>query len=144
MEKKENKTANWFLILSGILFLWNLMGVAAFFMQISITDEAIQGFSATERELYNNYSLWTKLVFALAVFGGSLGTLGLLLRKKWSKPVLIVSLLAVIVQMSHSLFIAGAIAVYGSSAAIMPAVTVSISGFLVLFASYGIKQGWLK
>ena len=144
MKNNETKTKRWFWILSGIFFLWNLMGIAAFFMQIGISEETIQGFSAAELELYNNYSLWTKIVFALAVFGGAVGTLGLLLAKKWSKTTLIVSMFAVIVQMTHSLFFAGALDVYGLSAAIMPAFTISISIFLVWFAGFGIKKGWLK
>ncbi|WP_121666432.1 hypothetical protein [Mesonia aquimarina] len=138
------KTPTWFLIVSIILLIWNLMGVFAFFNHLLMDAEAINALPEAEQNLYAKYPLWTEIAYALAVFGGAIGCLGLVLKQKWAKPVLIISLLGVIVQMYHSLFIAKATEVYGPGAIAMPIMVTLFAVFLVWFANYAIKRGWLK
>ena len=57
-----------------------------------------------ERELYGEYPTWITIIFAIAVFSGLLGSLGLLLKKKWSKLAFIISLCAIVPQMVHNVF----------------------------------------
>lgn len=143
MEKQSSIMPKWFWVAAIILLVWSLLGVASFFQNILVSQEAIAALPEAERELYANYPLWTKIAYALAVFGGTLGCIGLLVRKKWVKPLLIISLTAVIIQMYHSLFIAGAMGVYGPGALVMPVMVIIISTFLVWMANYGIKKGWI-
>lgn len=140
----NQKMATWFLVVAIVLTLWDLMGVISFFQHITISDEALQAMPQNERELYGSYPLWTKVAFAVAVFGGFLGSILLLLKKKLAKPVFIVSLIAVIVQMFHSLFIAKAMDVYGPGATIMPIMVIAIGIFQIWLANFGIKKGWLR
>jgi hypothetical protein len=46
---------------------------------------------------------------AAAVSLGFLGSIGLVLRKAWSKSVLVISLISVIIQMYHSFFVANSL-----------------------------------
>lgn len=144
MENQEIKIPKWYWILVVILLLWNLMGVGSFFQHTMISQEALDAMPANEAELYGKYPLWTHIAFALSVFGGVLGCIGLLLRKKWSKTILIISFVSIIVQMAHSLFIAKATEVYGPGAVVMPIMVILIGVFLVWLADFGIKKGWLK
>lgn len=140
----NQKMATWFLVLAILLAIWDLMGVVSFFQHISISDEAIQAMPQNERELYESYPMWTEIAFAIAVFGGFLGSILLLVKKKLAKPVFIVSLIAVVIQMYHSLFIAKAMDVYGPGATIMPVMIIGIGIFQIWMSSYGIKEGWLR
>lgn len=140
----NQKMATWFLVVAIVLTLWDLMGVISFFQHITISDEALQAMPQNERELYGSYPMWTTVAFAVAVFGGFLGSILLLLKKKLAKPVFIVSLIAVIVQMFHSLFIARAMDVYGPGATIMPIMVIAIGIFQIWLANFGIKKGWLR
>lgn len=120
------------------------MGVGSFFQHIFITDEALQALPAAERELYNSYPFWTKIAFAFAVFGGTIGSVGLVLKKKWAKSAFIVSLVAIIPQMTQNLFFTKAREVYGPGTEIMPVLIIIFGVFLVWFSAFGIKKSWLQ
>ncbi|NJB72590.1 hypothetical protein GGR42_003081 [Saonia flava] len=143
MTAELKKVPTWFWVVSIIFLIWNLMGVTAFFADIMMSDEALQALPENERDLYGKYPPWTKIAYAVAVFGGFFGCIGLVLRKQWAKPVFILSLIGVLVQMVHSLFIAKAMDVYGPGAAIMPVMVVLFSVFLIWFAGHCIKKGWI-
>ena len=78
MENVRNKPPTWFYILSVILLLWNIMGVYAFFGQVTMGSEHMAALSDAERTMYENVPWWATVAFALAVFGGPLGCVGLL------------------------------------------------------------------
>ncbi len=132
-----------FWIIGGLLLIWDLMGVFFFYQDVT-TDVSTMMFSSPEEEaLFGMYPLWTKIVYGIAVIAGAIGCLALLLRKKWSRSVLLLSLVAVIIQMTHSLFIAGAIDVYGSEAVTLPLMVIAIGAFLVYYAGFATRKGWL-
>ncbi|PIB35806.1 hypothetical protein BFP72_10575 [Reichenbachiella sp. 5M10] len=144
MTTDKIKLPGWFWFIMVLLLLWNIMGIGSFFYHVTISDEALQAMPDAERELYGNYPFWTQLAFAIAVLGGTLGCIGLMLRAKWSKPVLMMSLVAIVVQMYHSLFIAGSMEVYGPGAVVMPILVILVAVFLVWFAGVVDKKGWMK
>ncbi|MBU2916320.1 hypothetical protein [Reichenbachiella agariperforans] len=144
METSENvKIPIWFWVVMILMLLWNLMGVGSFLYHALISDEALQAMPEAERDLYAKYPAWTYVAFALAVLGGTLGSIGLLLRASWSRMVLLVSLVAIVVQMYHSLFIAKSTEVYGPGAVVMPIMVVLVAVFLVWLAGYAQKRGWV-
>lgn len=121
------------------------MGVLSFFEHTFISEEALAKLPQKERELYGDYPLWTTIVFAIAVFFGFFGSLGVVLKKKWAKPAFIISLCAIIPQMIHNVFFTKSIDVYGpGQAATMPVMVVVFGIFLVWFSNFAIKKNWLK
>ncbi|GGF51830.1 hypothetical protein [Echinicola rosea] len=133
----------WFWVVAGVMLVWNLLGVGSFFMHVGMTEESLAALPEAERELYAVYPTWALLAFAVAVFGGVFGCIGLLMRKKWAKFILVISLIGIIIQMFHSLIIARATDVYGPGAIVMPVLVIVIAVFLVWMANYSIKRHWL-
>ena len=119
------------------------MGVGSFFAQVLITDEALLALPIAEQELYKSYPLWTFIAFAIAVFGGTLGSIGLLLRKRWANLAFIVSLIAIIPQMSYGIFFTKTSEVYGNGAMTMPVMIIVVGVFLVWFSGFAIKKRWI-
>tara|TARA_B110000196_G_C20960716_1_gene573828 strand:+ start:42 stop:476 length:435 start_codon:yes stop_codon:yes gene_type:complete len=144
MKNIINKTPIWYWILAVIFLLWNLMGVGSFFHHTLISDETLQAMPRNEKELYNSYPLWTIIAFAFAVFGGTIGSIGLILKRKWAKTAFIISLGGIIPQMIQNLFISNAREVYGPGTEIMPIMVIIFGVFLVWFTNLAIKKGWLK
>ncbi|MEL4308073.1 hypothetical protein [Joostella sp. CR20] len=134
----------WFWIVSVIALLWNLMGVGAFIADMSITEEALAALPEGQRELYENNPLWSKIAYGIAVIGGAVGSLLLILRKKLAKNIFIISFVAIVIQMVYNLFIVKSVEVYGPGAYIMPIMVILIGFGLIQFSGYGIKKGWLK
>ncbi len=144
METKSKKIPTWYWVAAIFFLLWNLMGVMSFLQHSFITEEALNEMSHAESDLYRSYPTWTYIVFAIAVFGGLLGSIGLLLRKSWAKIAFVISLVAIIPQMTQNLFFSNAREVYGPGTEIMPILVIVIGVFLVWFSSYAIRKNWLN
>ncbi len=67
----------------------------------------------------------------------------MLLKKAWAAPLFLVSLLAVIVQFGHWLFLTRTIEVYGVEAVFMPLLVTATGGFLVWYSRDAKNKGWL-
>jgi len=103
-ETSTNKAPTWFMVVAGILLVWNLLGVAAYIMQITMTPEALAALPDAQRQVYKNTPEWATAAFAIAVNGGVLGCLLLLLKRNLAGLFLQLSLAGVLVQMFHSFF----------------------------------------
>ncbi len=133
----------WFWILAALGLLWELFGVATYLMHVGVLAAGDSGMSEAERALSDSMPTWATAAYAVAVFAGALGALGLLLRKASSRPLLILSLIALLVQFGWWLLLSGAMAVIGPSAATMPVIIVLVGGLLVWLAGIGVRRGWL-
>ena len=87
-----------------VALIWNVMGVINFFVQMNA--DALASFPESHRAIIEGRPAWATGAFAVAVFGGALGCLLLLLRKSAAYYLFIAALLGVIVQLIHTLGIA--------------------------------------
>jgi len=143
-EESTGKLPTSFYIISGAALVWNLIGVMNYVLQVTITQEALNALPEAKRLLLENAPVWATSAFAIAVNAGALGCLLLLLRQSWAYPVLIVSLAGIIVQMSHSFFIANAIEISALGDLILSATIVVIGIFLVWYAKGAKEKGWIN
>lgn len=137
------KPAGWFWVVAVLALLWNGLGVMAFVMQVTMTREALDALPEAERLLYENLPLWVLIAFAVAVFGGLLGAIGLLLRKAWARTLFIVSFIGLMVQATYNFLLSDTFEVMGSGAMVMPIVVIVIAVFLIWFASMARRRHWL-
>ena len=133
----------WFWIIVVVMTLWNAAGVAAFVAQVTMTPEALAQLPAEEQALYTGLPVWALAAFAVAVFGGLLGCLGLILRKRWAVPLFVLSLIGVLVQFGHALLQTSAVEVHGTQAVIGPVVIIVAGIFLIWFSLLASKRQWL-
>lgn len=144
MTNDSTKIPVWFWVIGAIALVWNLMGCGAYLMQVMRTPEALAVLEEGERSLYENMPAWVTAAFAFAVWGGALGSLLLLLRKKIATPVLIVSVAGIVVQMTYNVFISNAMEVNGPGAVAMSIMTLIIGLGLVYFSRLSTQKGWLS
>jgi hypothetical protein len=134
----------WFWVVSFIALLWNLFGVMNYLNQAFNQVALLEAMNQAQREAFEGIPAWATAAFAIAVFSGTLASIGLLVRKKWARPLFIVSLVAAVAQFIHWLFISNAVEAFGPSTYGMPIVVVLIGIYLIFFAKKGIEKGWLK
>ena len=134
----------WFWVISIIALLWYLMDMSAFFMRVLMTDDVIKAMPENQQHLYRNMPLWVNIVFAGEVFGGALGCVGLLLRKKWALPLFVVSILGVLCQTFHVYFLSDAISTMGTPAVVMPLLAILIGIGMIVLAKSAISKGRLR
>jgi hypothetical protein len=120
------------------------MGVMAYLTQVNMSVEAIQALPEKERALMESFPAWATGAFAIAVWGGTLGCILLLIRRKLATPVLIISFAAVLVQMYHSFFISNSIEVYGPGGMVMPIMILVIGICLIWFSRTSAAKGWIN
>ena len=142
-EVQQTEIPKWFLIVSIIALLWNLMGLSAFVMMMLTTEAQMAESLPEKQELYKNTPIWVSIAFALAVIAGTLGSVGLVMRKKWAMPVLILSLLGVIAQQTYMFFLSNTFEVEGSAAMALPILVLIIAIALVWFSKMSIGKNWL-
>ena len=131
----------WFWLASALGLVWNSLGVVAFFVQMTMD---LSELPEAERLFHETTPIWATLAFAVAVFGGTLGCVALLLRKSWAFIMLLVCVLGIVVQISHSLFVSNGIEVFGPEGIIMPILTFGIALLLTWFAYVSKKNGWIR
>jgi len=102
------------------------------------TESFRAAYTEEELEIITNQPAWYTAVFAIAVFAGVLGCLFLLLRKNIAKPMLLVSSIAVIIQMGYLLL------VIKVGEPVMPMVVIVFSVFLVWFSRMSAGKGWIS
>ncbi len=141
---ERTKPATWFWIVAVLGFLWDAAGCYNYIAAVTISEEALSALPDAERGLYEDLPLWATSAFAIAVWAGVLGTLLLLLRKAIAYQVLIISFIAIIIQMIYNIFISEMLDVYGAGGLVLPIVVIVIAAFLIWFAKTSKNRGWIS
>ena len=143
MTKSKNKPSTSFWIIGIVALIWNLMGVFAYLQEAYMTAEDLAALPIEEQALYENIPAWVTAAFALAVFGGALACILLLLRKKLATFVFIISFVSILAQMTYNLLISKAMEVYGPGGMIMPIMVIVIGAYLIWYSKKMDAQGIL-
>ncbi len=134
----------WFWIISVVALIWNGMGVNQYIQQAYKTEGFMAMYNEEQLALIDNTPSWAIAAFAIAVFGGLIGSLALLLKKKWANTMFLLSLIAIIIQMTYNFIVIDAMEVYGPGAIYMPIMVILFAVFLIWFSKKGITKGWLS
>lgn len=140
--ESTNKAPKWFMIVAVAALVWNLLGVMAYLMQVTMGPDALAALPEAQRQLYENTPAWATAAFAVAVNGGALGCLLLVLKKNLAGIFLQLSLAGVLVQMFHSFFMSNSFEVFGPGGMIMPVMVLVIAIYLVTLAAKAKTLRW--
>lgn len=128
-----------FWVIGAVALVWNVMGVINFFVQMN--PDALAAYRESERAIIEGRPAWATGAFAIAVFGGALGSLLLLLRKPAAFYLFIASLLGVIGTMIHTLG-AGIDFSLGEILGII-LMPLAVAAFLIWYSRQAGRKGWI-
>ncbi|MCH6256621.1 hypothetical protein MLD52_08695 [Puniceicoccaceae bacterium K14] len=97
-----------------------------------------------QQNLYRNIPLWVNIAFAFEALGGLLGTIGLVLRRKWAYPFFWISIGGVLCQTAYVYFLSDAIKEMGPPAIIMPFVAILIGTCSILLTKVATAKRWIR
>lgn len=138
------KRPAWFWIVAVLALLWNLFGVAMFYMQYSMTPEQLAQLPEAQRTVQQGLPAWLYAVNGIAVVLGTVGSLLLLLGRRLALPMFWLSFIAVVVMFAYCLFPGRMIELLGAAQALpMPIVVTVVAALLVWFARRSIARGWI-
>jgi len=131
-----------FWVIGAAALIWNGMGVMNFLMQMN--PETLAGYPEPARVLVAGRPIWATGGFAIAVFGGGLGCILLLLRKSAAFPVFIASLLGVILAAVHALGMAGPTIAESQQIWVGTLMSLVVAAILIWYSKYAAGKGWIR
>ena len=140
---ETTKLPTWYWAICITAFIWNLMGLMAFYSQIMMTPEILAQMAQAQQDLYLATPQWVNIAFGIAVIGGTLGCLGLLIRVAWSFYLLALSLVGVCTQMIYLFFMSGSVDAFGPGGVTMPIMIIIIATLLVWFSKKAQSKQWI-
>ena len=132
----EGQVPGWLRIVAGLGLLWNLYGVYNYLMTVGMV-------SGADAAAVSAMPVWVTGAFAVAVFGGALGCLGLLMLKRWSKLLLLVSLLGVLAMDLWIFVLSGLGGTMPPAEMGVTVAVVLVALLLVWLAHSADRKGWL-
>lgn len=127
------------------LLLWNGYGVFAYLASVMASPaDLAERYSEAEMAVMSSAPFWATGAFAVAVFAGLAGAIGLLTKRAWARPMFILSLVAALIQQIWIVFVSGWIGVSGAQALVLPLLVDIVAIFAIWFAARGVKRGWLR
>lgn len=140
----ENKPSIVFWIIAVVLLLWNGMGVMAYLVDVSQSPEALAALDPAMRAMYESRPAWALGAFAIAVFGGLLASVLLLMRRKLATKIFILSLLAIFAQQLYSFGIARVQDATNENVMMLPVMIVVVAIFSIWYSRSCGEKGLLN
>lgn len=132
---ESNKPGIAFWIIGIIALLWNASGVYYYLNSAYETEASTAGLSAEQIAFMDGLPAWYTALFALAVFGGLLASVLLLMKKKLAVPLFILSFVCATINQIYWLFGTDAPTIFSDhNPYLMPVLVVIIAVFLVWYS----------
>ena len=141
MNDDDTGTVHWsFWAIIIFMLIWNVMGCINFFVQMN--PEMVASYRENEQAIITGRPVWATVAFAIAVFGGALGCLLLLVKKSIAFYFFIASLLGVVVTIVHTLSIGIEFGIGEVIGIIIAPLMVAV--FLIWYSKYVQNKGWIS
>lgn len=129
-----------FWVIGAVALVWNVLGVANYFIQMD--PAAISAYRESEQAIIVGRPAWATGAFAIAVFGGAIGSLLLLLKKSVASYLFIASLVGVIGTMIHALSLD--VEFGGAEMTGIIVMPLAVAAFLIWYARSCQAKGWIS
>lgn len=135
----------WHLWVVGIVsLLWNAMGAFDYLMTETKNQAYMSQFAPEQLAYFYGFPAWVVSAWAIAVWGGVLGSLLLLLRRGVAYWVFVVSFLGLVLTMIHNFVLTSGMKVMGGPGALaFTAAIVVVAILLIVYAGAQKKRGVL-
>lgn len=122
-------------IVGIVSLLWGLMGAMDYLMTQTKNESYMSQFTPEQLEFFYGFPVWVDASWAIAVWGGVLGSVALLLRKGCAEHVFLASIVAMVATMIHNFGLSNGMEVMGDPfALIFTGVIFVVSILLFLYA----------
>lgn len=133
----------WYWVAATGALLFECLGCFFYLAEVRLTPEQIAMLPLDQAAMLGARPSWYYAAFGAAVWVGLAGSLGLLLRKAWAVPMLLISLIAVIVQFS-AIFVVPEMRVVTSDALLGPVIIIVVCYGIFMLGRLAKRRGWLR
>ena len=137
----SNGPTPWHLWVVGVLaVLWNSMGAFDYLMTQTQNEGYMSQFTPEQLEYFYGFPAWVVACWAMAVWGGVLGAVLLLLRKKLAVGVFLVSFLAMVVTTIHNFVLSNGLEAVGDPVALAFSAAIFVVALLLFLYARAMKN----
>jgi len=139
-----SKPPLWFTLICAMAVFWNAAGLFAVVSDLRLSPADVARLSPTDQAMYAGRPLWSVAASLLAVVGGTLGSIGLLVGHRWSTNILLASSLGVVAQDASLFLMTNGTQRASSLAVVLQTVVLVTASGLVGLAYRANRRGWLR
>jgi hypothetical protein len=133
--------ARWYYAAALASFLFMAFGCFTYFLHVS-TDPA--SLPADQRQLAALLPWWHTAGYALGVWAGLAGSIGLLLRRRWAEPLLGLSVAGVAIWISAFFLVREIRETASTDVLSIPVVVLVLTWTIFWFARHSRQRTWLR
>lgn len=130
-------------IVAVLSLLWNLVGAFDYLATQTRMESYMGQFTQEQLDYFYSIPAWAVSGWAIAVWSGVVGSVGLLLRKKWAEWAFCLSLLGMAVSSLHSFLLSNGMEIMGSGAVVFSLVIWIVAIFLYVYSRKQARAGVL-
>ena len=130
-------------IIGVIALLWNAVGAFDYLATKLQLESYMSQFTEAQLEYFYNFPAWVTAFWALAVWGAFAGSIGLLMRKKWSFWAFAVSAAAMVITSIYNFGMSNGAEIMGQGAVVFSVIIWVIAFFLLWYSWWLSKKGVL-
>jgi len=114
-EMKIGRTPRHLWVIGVVSLLWNTMGAFDFVMTQTRNEAYMSSFTPEQLSFFYGFPAWVVAAWAVGVWGGVLGSLMLLFRRRQAVWIFLASLAAIVVTTFQNLVLSNGMAVVGDA-----------------------------
>lgn len=134
-----------FWIIAVVSLLWNLIGGYDYLMTQTENVDYMKKFTPEQLTYFYGFPAWVVSTWAIAVWGGVLGSVLMLLRHRAAVVVFLLALMAMVVTSFHNFFLSNGMEMMGGIGPILFTVVIfMVSLALFLYSRAMQQQGVLR
>ena len=141
VEPRSIHVPRWFWLVAALCLLFEAAGCYAYILQVTVDPATLP---IDERRLVEAMPIWAIGAYAMAVWVGLIGAIGLLLRKRFARGALLISLAFVVVQFGGMLLMPSIRTLMSSDQLLGPVVIFVIAYGFCQFCKIADKKDWLQ
>ena len=133
----------WFWAAAVAALLFEMLGCFFYLIEVRMSAADFAALPLDQRATLEARPSWYYAAFAIAVWVGLVGSIGMLLRKAWAAPMLLASMIAAIVQFSSIVIVPAMRDSTPSDALAVPIVIIICCYGIWQLARLAKRRGWL-
>lgn len=144
-DRTERAVPGWYWAVAAVAAAWEAVGCYFYLVQVRMGEAELAALPPAQAEAFAGMATWQWSVFAVAVWVGLAGALGLLLRRRWAQWALLVSLIAAVIQYGYTFLATPILERMSASEALpLPVSIIVVGALLAWFAGWARRRGWLR
>lgn len=132
-------------VVGVVALLWNAIGAFDYVMTQTRNPQYMAAFTQQQLDYFYGFPAWVVAAWAIAVWGGVLGAVLLLLRRRLAVPVFLASLVAMVITTVHNFLLSNGLEVFSDTfSRVFTALIFVVAVALYLYARSLAAKGVLR